>query len=398
MEVLFVTYKYPPSIGGMQKQSYELIKGFEEHGSVHKLVYNNKGYVLLFLLSLFVRIPYVLIKYPGIRVIHFNDGVCGLCCSWVRLITHRKLSVTYHGLDLVFPNRLYQFLVRKWMIHFDIIIAVSEHTKSLCIEKGFDKSKVFTVLNGVSTNDLCHPELVSQKYKTIIHRARQSGKSIITAIGRPVSRKGFVWFVKEVLPKLNNYIFILIGPFPKYGKLLQALFKILPSSLSNQVVMGWGLSTEHNELVQLEENNMTSFRWLKNVNDNTKNYLLKNSDLLVMPNVKVLGDMEGFGLVALEANSYGVPVVASRLEGITSAVTDGINGMLLSDENNLEWIEKLNSLSFSNYNETYNKKALREFVANHYSWHNMVSRYRTIFKYSINNQLVVNPLINHSIK
>lgn len=398
MEVLFVSYKYPPSIGGMQKQSYELISGFEAQGGMHKLVHNYQGYVFIFFLSLFFRIPYMLIKHPGIDVIHFNDGVCGLCCIWVRLITRRKLSVTYHGLDLVFPNRLYQFLIRKWMIHFDVLIAVSEYTKSLCVEKGFDKSKVFTVLNGVSTNDLCQPELVSQKYKTIIHRARQSGKSIITAIGRPVSRKGFVWFVKEVLPKLNSHIFILIGPYPKYGKFLQALLKILPSSLSNQVVMGWGLSTEHNDLVQLEENNMTSFRWLKDVDNNTKNYLLKNSDLLVMPNVKISGDMEGFGLVALEANSCGVPVVASRIEGITSAVTEGINGLLLSDENNLEWIEKLNSLSFSNYNETYTKKALREFVANHYSWHKMVSRYRAIFEYSINNQLVVNPLINHSIK
>ena len=55
MEVLFVTYKYPPAIGGMQKQSFELIKGFEKVIKVHKLVYDNNGSLILFFMSLLIR-------------------------------------------------------------------------------------------------------------------------------------------------------------------------------------------------------------------------------------------------------------------------------------------------------------------------------------------------------
>ena len=41
MEVLFITHKYPPSIGGMQKQSYELIQGVSKNYKVNVIAYDN---------------------------------------------------------------------------------------------------------------------------------------------------------------------------------------------------------------------------------------------------------------------------------------------------------------------------------------------------------------------
>jgi glycosyltransferase involved in cell wall biosynthesis len=49
-----------------------------------------------------------------------------------------------------------------------------------------------------------------------------------------------------------------------------------------------------------------------------------------MPNIPVSGDMEGFGLTALEASASGSLVVASDLEGISDAIRDGKNGFLIT--------------------------------------------------------------------
>jgi phosphatidylinositol alpha-1,6-mannosyltransferase len=57
--------------------------------------------------------------------------------------------------------------------------------------------------------------------------------------------------------------------------------------------------------------------------------LFRGSDLFVMPNVPVPGDIEGFGVVMLEAGLCGLPIVAADLEGIRDVVREGENGVLL---------------------------------------------------------------------
>jgi len=49
-----------------------------------------------------------------------------------------------------------------------------------------------------------------------------------------------------------------------------------------------------------------------------------------MPNIPVPGDMEGFGIVMLEAALNGLPVIASRLEGIEEVICEGENGSFVT--------------------------------------------------------------------
>jgi len=55
-------------------------------------------------------------------------------------------------------------------------------------------------------------------------------------------------------------------------------------------------------------------------------------DLFAMPNRDINGDTEGFGLVYMEANACGKPVIAGRAGGTGSAVEDGRNGLRVDGE------------------------------------------------------------------
>jgi phosphatidylinositol alpha-1,6-mannosyltransferase len=58
--------------------------------------------------------------------------------------------------------------------------------------------------------------------------------------------------------------------------------------------------------------------------------------LMVSRDRKIDGGGEGFGIVYLEANAFAKPVVAGRAGGALDAVVDGVTGLLVDPENEVE--------------------------------------------------------------
>ena len=107
--------------------------------------------------------------------------------------------------------------------------------------------------------------------------------------------------------------------------------------------------------------------------------ILKSSEAFVMPNIKVEGDMEGFGLVALEAILAGTVVFAAGHEGITDAIHDQLNGFLLPSGDEQQWVARLNHHLEHPISEE-NKTAFQQYTLQHYSWEKMVSEYYQWFQ------------------
>ncbi len=57
----------------------------------------------------------------------------------------------------------------------------------------------------------------------------------------------------------------------------------------------------------------------------------ENADLFVLPTMNEGGNKEGFGIVYLEAATYGVPTVAMNIPGVNEAVLHGQTGLLADD-------------------------------------------------------------------
>src|SRR5690606_1075671 len=112
---------------------------------------------------------------------------------------------------------------------------------------------------------------------------------LLCSVGRHQERKGFHWFVEEVVPRLGEgTVYLLGGEGPMTPRIRETVARL-------------GLGDRVRVLGQVSEAMLLS--------------LFRGSDLFVMPNIHVPGDLEGFGVVMLEAGICGLPIVAADLEG-----------------------------------------------------------------------------------
>ncbi len=386
MAILFVTHKFPPDIGGMQRQSYELVNGIKKYTKVYLIAQSPIEPKIWFFMKLRFKILKMLKYHPEIETIHCNDGVMAAFVALFVKVNGIQFCCTYHGLDLVYPNSVYQKYIIPKVHKFSSFFCVSHYTAEECLRRGFDKDRIHVIPNGVDfklaeiKSDPNFYEDFRSKYKIDL-----SQKKIVLAIGRAVKRKGFSWFISNVLPRLDsNVTFIMIGPIDKAKSITSKILKHLPSFLSESIELFTGYASDSQEIYKAIGRSNSRAIHLKSIPYSELVQLLSNSDVFVMPNLSVKGDMEGFGLVALEANLRNCPVVVSAIEGITSAVKHMENGIYVKSSDSQAWVETVNDLLSNKQLSDKLIASAKDFVKKHYSWNLMAKRYYLIFERSKN--------------
>jgi glycosyltransferase involved in cell wall biosynthesis len=376
MEILFVSHKYPPATGGMEKQSFELITGMSKYAVVHKIVYEGKEDRILFFLKLQKRILQKLREYPGIKVIHFNDGLLAAVCSFHTKYRHIPLTATVHGLDISFPSSIYRKHILSRFNNFLRIIAVSDATACAAIANGIHADKVVAIPNGVDTTEVNTVTL--SDFEKLREKLGISDKKILMMLGRPVYRKGFSWFLKNVLPDVKeDFQVVMVGPFQAQPTLTEKILYLLPKGLSKKIMLFLGYPSDQINLREILKTE-TGVMHLGHQPYAVIQALFQHSAAFLMPNVSVKGDMEGFGLVCLEASVNHALVLAADIDGIPSAVQHEKNGILIEPENPEGWIQAIIKLKQNDFTKT--KKEYTEFTLSNYSWDKMVREYLRVFE------------------
>ncbi len=379
-EILCITHKYPPTIGGMEKQSFELIAGLSKYYKIHVIAYQNGENKVLWFSLLKSKIETCLKENPNIKLIHLNDGAMAAACLWLQKYTDIPIVATYHGLDITFPLGFFQNSLIPKMRNYNAGICVSAYTREQCLNRGFDAETTRVARNGVDTSmgDIVFDPAIKTRLKER-YGIDIEGKNVIITTGRAVKRKGFSWFLRNVMPRLDkNIVFLMIGPLgePTFS---QKAVNTLPENISSKIQLMLGTPSDAADVAELAATN-TNVHHLGSVPYKDLVQLLSIADLFVMPNIHVDGDIEGFGLVALEASIRKTFVLASGIEGITDAVIDGENGIHMPSGNADAWINKIHELlQDKTWLKALSEKAC-EYTRKHYSWGVMVERYREIFE------------------
>ena len=341
MRVLFVTRKYPPKIGGMESLSYSLLTGFPEPKTTITLGRSQK-HLVWFLPYVLLRVALTAHRYD---VIHLGDAMLSAAGFLPRLFG-RRVAVSVHGLDMTFPPRLYQMYLRLFL-RADAIIANSASTQRIAEARGF--GRVCAISIGVPERYFA---LSRSAHRDTELEQKREGRVALLTVGRLVPRKGAAWFVQHVLPRLPNVLYVVVGVGPERERILRAAAEV---GASDRVWLVGGVSDA---------------RLLD---------ILGSSDVFVMPNVAVPGNVEGFGIVAIEASASGLPVVASRLEGIPDAVADGENGTLVPPEDADAFVAALQGLVESASERAERGARGRAYTEKNYSWPQIIQQYVALF-------------------
>jgi phosphatidylinositol alpha-1,6-mannosyltransferase len=324
LRLLFVAHCFPPAgrplskVGGMQRVGMDLMAALEQRGDVivEPLVLRAAGAGMVAKAAPFYGYAFARIlqrcRSGEIDAVLFSAMPSAWMALFLKPLLGRRrvpMAVICHGHDVIWSFPPWQAMVRRMFQTLDAVMPVSRATGEEVLKRSLPPERLHVINNGIDLDRYPPPPDPAQR-RVILANAfpREAaglpeGALVLVIAGRQVPRKGHAWFVREVMARLPAHVRLwLAGDGPEAGTIDAAAAQLDDPSR----VVRLGLVDE----AQLAA-------------------LYRGGDLFVMPNVPTSGDIEGFGVVILEAGLNGMPAVAASLEGIRDAVTPGENGVLV---------------------------------------------------------------------
>ena len=366
MRILYISHLHPPenapleNMGGMQRVSMQLVKELSSKDDIEiKTVIQHapwKGIeikTVFFLLKLIFKLPKIVDEFKP-DVILFSSMVTASLAKFTRKKISVPMVTINHGQDVKMPIGVYQNFVPKVFEALDGVISVSEATRQECIKRGMDPQKGVALPNGFDMTDfkdVPDKEIARKEIENIFDLNLNSTFLLLT-VGRQVKRKGHEWFIKEVLPLIkSDVVYLVIGDGPEHERLKE----VTKNSVVKEKVLLVGKQSD--EVLK-------------------KAYAA--SDVFIMPNIPIPGDMEGFGIVLLEANLAGTAAVASDLEGIKDVIKDGQNGYKIEVRDSKSFSETVDNLLISEIDKI--SALSRNYVLENFAWNKVAQQYISYLK------------------
>lgn len=367
MRLLFVSHSFPPTdrplsnVGGMQRVATDLFTALHEHDAValrSSVLRSSWRWTHLktlpFIASTFSKI-YQMTERREIDAVLFSSMVTASLAVPLRKHLRRygvATAAIVHGRDVTLNVSAYQKFIPRVFSALDAVLPVSRATGEACLERGLQEDKLFVVPNGVSVNRFNASQRTaarSELLKRFESTDLPENALLLCSVGRQVKRKGYAWFVHEVMPLLPTDIhYWLAGEGPEAEEILAAARS---KGVSDRI------------------------RLLGRVSESDLELLYAGSDLFVMPNIPVRGDMEGFGVVMLEAGLSGLPTIGARLEGIADVIEESENGHLVRSGDAWAYSEAV----MQYYRDDVRLEAASERAAHHvrsrFSWQAVADKY-----------------------
>ena len=328
-KILFLTIDFPPMCGGMARHSestasalkrigyeavviapsadgdaaYDKCSAFRVH-RIRKIVYGHIfdsylksgiyffGYGLRFCFTRRVNM-----------IIANTWSVAGVAAYLIKKVTGTPYMVFAHGLDIYAPRTSPKALRLMKLVLKDAsaVAANSGFTKAL-VERVEPRAKVLVI----------HPAADPERFArgTFLKPKVCEGEKVILTVGRLVRSKNHEMVIRamsEVVRGFPDTVYLIIGEGPE-EKALKDL--ALALDLEDKVV------------------------FISGVKDDELAAYYHYCDIFVLASKEISdqSEVEGFGIVFLEAGLCAKPVIGGISGGIPDAVLDGVTGILVDPD------------------------------------------------------------------
>lgn len=360
-KLLIITNDFPPRTGGIQNFLYELLKGFNPEEIVvycsnwrkakefdlaqeYKVIRINSK-VLLPTPKRIKEVTELVKRFECDRVLFGASTPLGLMTPALRAAGVKKIGALTHGHEAGWAGvPILRQIAKRALRDLDFITYLSEYTKNR-IKKIVPKSSEFVRLApGVDTS-VFNPQY-REKREELLERNKLTGKRIIFCVSRLMPRKGQdqlleVW--PELINKYPSAHLVFSGGGPYQRKLLK---QVKAKSLQTNVTF----------LGTLKRAELASYYGM--------------SEIFALPNrTRNFGlDVEGLGMVFLEAAASGIPTIGGKAGGVPDALLDETTGFLVTPKNKIELLSRLELLLQNPNLARTMGDAGRDWVVKNWNW------------------------------
>lgn len=333
MRLLVVSQDFPPHVGGIQTYTLELARRLEPlcesleviapHApgardlddtlpfAVHRIRSSTNALAV-------TAVPTILVQARAGQfdaALHAQWTTAGGSLVARRRGSLERVFVAAHGRELLLrpaarvpvAQRLYDVARRRVLHGADGIFAVSRYTAGLARELGVDPGKIHVVPNGVDAARFDLPD-AAERARSFRERHDLVDRPCFATVARLQPHKGIDTGI-AALPALRRRVpratYVVVGDGPDAPRL---------RGLAAQL----GVTA--------------AVRFLGRVPDDEVVDALLACDAFALLSREAVPDVEGFGLVLLEAGACGRPVLGARSGGIPDAVAEDDSGLLVDPD------------------------------------------------------------------
>ncbi|NUB91490.1 glycosyltransferase family 4 protein [Haloterrigena sp. SYSU A121-1] len=214
--------------------------------------------------------------------------------------THAK---EFLGQTSFMKTRAESHLISKGLAGAEQVIAVSDWTKEKAIEAGATEDKVIQIPPGIPNEYFKQDISVEERNQIKEKFSIPDSSPVLLTVSRLDPRKGHD-LVLDALQNFEDIHYVICGTGPTRENILQ---KSNSLDISDRVHLAG----------YVEEEKLKDYYSM--------------SDVFIMPSryLSESGNIEGFGIVFLEANAVGKPVIGTKTGGIPSAINHNETGLVV---------------------------------------------------------------------